>query len=145
MDNNLKMIPNWLRTICLELGTNPQGMIQESESMVSFPVRLDDGTVTVLHVSGDGGPYLQIECVDAIERMSPMDVLLWMTTCVNHDLLGYYLHPSNRWFGTASLRIRPQSADELRADIATFITRLGMVLTEYRKAEYASRTENGPD
>lgn len=122
-----------METLFQEKGIDPQG-ISESDDALTCELTLPDGTLgRVAFYDMDDG-YFSAVCMNAIETTLPFNKILWPKACFTHDLMGTDLTADTRHFGCVALTIRPQSVDELRADLERFVTRISLAVESFRKA-----------
>lgn len=107
----------------------------DNDGVLSFDARLTDGTKGSLHISEADDGYSSVWCSNALQTMMPIDELAWLKAANKHDLVGMSGTVEGLHYGMASLRIRPRDGAELTRDLMTFVTRLGMAVEDFRKAE----------
>lgn len=129
-----------------EKGKDPKKVIRLSDKeIIAFGLTLDDGTVgqAFIYAAGDG--YFSLGCLNVMQSLRPLNVLAWYMAAGKHDLMASAETRNDEHYALAALRTKPQSVDELRQELGTFVTRVGMAVDAFRKVVGASQTKNPPD
>ena len=108
--------------------------VEAHDDSLGFFLRLNDGTDgRVILVDSEDG-YFAMTCLNAFETMFPVDELSWMKAAATHDLVGAVTQYNGMTACMVAQTVRPQSLNELRADLGRFVTRIGLTAEAFRTA-----------
>jgi len=133
-----------------DLGKDPKKVLDYSqEGLFCFVASLADGRVVniVLYESTQDG-YFLLTCPAALKSLVPFDALEWAKACSLYELLFDFPDNSVRdgyYYGMATLRIKPQSAKELRLELEWFMARIEAAVEHFNQRRSATSSGTVPD
>lgn len=138
----------WLAEIVEEKGKNPNEVLRTDviEGGVTLWATLLSGDVGEVSVF-PSADYLVLACPNAYRGFQPLDEADWLRSCSEYELFGNCFPgttKSGEHLGMACLRIKPQSADELRLDLQTFLARVHLAVETFTKATSANPSGTAP-
>lgn len=132
----LSDLRTWLEEIVADKGLDPKKVIDmDNGEMLSFNMTLNDGATGRAFILDTDDGYFALGCVDAIVSLMRFSELVWFKATSAVDLMASVQTGKGNYYGMASIRIKPQSVEELRQELATFVTRLGLAVEAFRNTQ----------